>query len=121
MAASATVLAVGVSGWVASPASAACSSPYFCAYQNEDRSGGEYKSNGDNDTYHDGDTFANGYRLYDAISSYRNMNGTYCFVMTTGHYFTGSEWEAYPNESVNYMIGYNDVASSHFKLGPSQC
>jgi hypothetical protein len=121
MAASVAVLGLGISGWAASPAAAACSSGYFCEYQNESWGGGEYKSTGDNYTYHDGDVFSNGYHLYDAVSSYRNYNSTLCFILWTGHYYTGSDWTAYTNESVSYMIGFNDVASSHYYLGPQQC
>lgn len=100
------------------PASAACSSDYVCLYQNTSWGGGKYTNNfyvnGDNDTYHDGDTFNNGYHLYDAVSSYENGHPTWYVDLWSAHYFQGTRWRIYPGESRSSMIGFNDVASSHY-------
>lgn len=115
---SALTLALGITLAIAAPASAACTANYVCLYQDEYHGGGKYINNysigGDNNTYHDGDVFGNGYHLYDAVSSYENAHATWYVLLWTNHYWQGDSWRIYPGESLNWLFGFNDVASSHY-------
>jgi hypothetical protein len=114
---------LGVAGMflAVSPASAACASGNLCLYQNTNYGGGKYTTSVDNYTYHDGDTFDNGFHLYDAVSSYENTRSDRCWYLFTDHYYSGREWTIYPSERLGQLIGYNDVASSHYWDGISTC
>jgi hypothetical protein len=115
------LLALGILPVAAGNASAACPVSTLCLYQNTGYGGGKYITEFDNNTYHNGDTFGNGYHLYDAVSSYENSFSSRCWFLFSGHYYSGSSWTVYPSERVRSMIGFNDVASSHFWDVASAC